>query len=524
MDSNNSKTPEQKNRKKAQKYLLFEHVCNTLADRMWLFAAGMLLMEAISRINPEISQITISALYGLILSAVKVTLSPKIGSIVEKTSRLKGALVPLFVQNLSVAISAGFLTAILYFEDWKVDPWLAFSIVTFFSCTACLASVGLMNAVSRDWAVEISSEDELTYLNAWLCSINQASLVLSAGLSGFLLAYNQAIGAIIVATINILAMIFQAYFLYKIYYLVPSLARKSVEADEGCVECAGFKEKISEFFDGWILLAKSKVFIPGLALACLYINQLGMSMPMQGYARESCLSESTISVIYIISAVIGFVAPVCYPFLIKIFGFVGTGLSGCFCQLIFIFLSVVALFIPGSPYILYQENLECPVSDQSDLLDQNETDSNFWIRCPEGIEPPSSYASITLIFISVVSQRWGLYIFDIVTMQFFQMDTDESERNRVSAGQYSLESIFSVLMNGLALIWNTSCDFGSAILIGNIVILIGYSLYIVWSCSSVSILTKDGRNLQVPRVRAYKFNQIEDEKSGDKVNKEITEL
>ena len=72
MSAPNDEHIERKNRKKAQKYLLLEHLFNTLADRMWLYAAGLLLMEAISRMNPEISQITVSSMYGLILATVKV--------------------------------------------------------------------------------------------------------------------------------------------------------------------------------------------------------------------------------------------------------------------------------------------------------------------------------------------------------------------------------------------------------------------------------------------------------------------
>lgn len=84
------------------------------------------------RIDPEISQITTSSMYGLILSATKVTLSPTIGSIVEKTSRLKGAMVPLIIQNTSVAISAILLTVILMDGGLDMPVWAVFSIVTFF--------------------------------------------------------------------------------------------------------------------------------------------------------------------------------------------------------------------------------------------------------------------------------------------------------------------------------------------------------------------------------------------------------
>ena len=68
--------------------------------------------------------------------------------------------------------------------------------------------------------------------------------------------------------------------------------------------------KVKTFVDGWILLAKSQVAVPGLVLGILYINILGLSFPLQGYGREACLSEATIAILFMLSAVIGFVAPV----------------------------------------------------------------------------------------------------------------------------------------------------------------------------------------------------------------------
>jgi len=82
-------------------------------------------------------------------------------------------MVPLFIQNTSVAISAVLLTIILMDDMIEIPVWAVFTVVTFFSCIAILASVGLMNVISRDWVVEISDDDELTYLNAWLRSIDQ---------------------------------------------------------------------------------------------------------------------------------------------------------------------------------------------------------------------------------------------------------------------------------------------------------------------------------------------------------------
>ena len=41
-------------RKSAQRRILIEHVFNTLADRMWLYAAGLLLIDVVLRIDPSL--------------------------------------------------------------------------------------------------------------------------------------------------------------------------------------------------------------------------------------------------------------------------------------------------------------------------------------------------------------------------------------------------------------------------------------------------------------------------------------
>ena len=62
---------EKQRRKKAQRLILIEHVFNTLADRMWLYAAGLLLIDATIKQGIDAQPIFISSLYGLLLELIK---------------------------------------------------------------------------------------------------------------------------------------------------------------------------------------------------------------------------------------------------------------------------------------------------------------------------------------------------------------------------------------------------------------------------------------------------------------------
>ena len=72
---------------------------------------------------------------------------------------------------------------------------------------------------SRDYAVEISTPEELTGLNSKLRGIDQASLIFASGLAGLTVSYDKAIGSAIIGGFNILAMIVQVTMLYKVTYI-----------------------------------------------------------------------------------------------------------------------------------------------------------------------------------------------------------------------------------------------------------------------------------------------------------------
>jgi len=124
---------------------LSEHYCHSpfhgFLIRMWLYAAGLLLMDAVLKLNDEASPITVSSMYGLILNVVKVLLVGTIGGVVERMPRLSGALVPLVIQNSSVVISAIFLGLVFGSNQAFIPAWGLFTIVTVFSSVAVLGQV-----------------------------------------------------------------------------------------------------------------------------------------------------------------------------------------------------------------------------------------------------------------------------------------------------------------------------------------------------------------------------------------------
>jgi len=106
-------------------------------------------------------------------NVAEILFAPLIGSLIESSRRLRGAMTSLIFQNTTVALSCLTMFWIIYSDNIDISAWTVFAIVTTFSCFAILASVGLQNAISRDWVVEITTPEELTTMNAWMRSIGK---------------------------------------------------------------------------------------------------------------------------------------------------------------------------------------------------------------------------------------------------------------------------------------------------------------------------------------------------------------
>ena len=166
----------------------------------------------------------------------------------------------------------------------------AFALVTFLSCISILASVGLMNLVSRDWALEVATNEELTSLNSWMRGIDQACMIIACGLAGLAISYNKAFGAGLIAGFNIIAMIFQGIMLIRVYNMIPSLQeprKQDVRPSSKELTCTEkITTRVKQPYESWEIFFKCKVALPGFVLGVLYVNILGMGYPLQGYGRQ----------------------------------------------------------------------------------------------------------------------------------------------------------------------------------------------------------------------------------------------
>ena len=76
-------------------------------------------------------------------------------------------------------------------DDLGLSAVGAFSIVTSLSCIAILASVALMNVISRDWVLEMTTNEELTIMNSQMRGIDQACQMIASGLAGLAISADK---------------------------------------------------------------------------------------------------------------------------------------------------------------------------------------------------------------------------------------------------------------------------------------------------------------------------------------------
>ena len=157
-----------------KKWFLTLSLFSKLGDRMWTFAAYLLLAKAF----PDLRMV-LGGLFGLSIAISTAICSSWIGGWIDRSKRLTAATTCLIVQNFSVgktsisrlfdilcfysAVAATIETlCILWpfdFEKSSTLEYVSIATVTLFSCIAMVASIGHQICIDRDWVPEIFRGD-----------------------------------------------------------------------------------------------------------------------------------------------------------------------------------------------------------------------------------------------------------------------------------------------------------------------------------------------------------------------------
>jgi len=453
---------------------LLQGLLSQMGDRMWFFAAYLLLAKAFPS-----EKILLGGVYGLSIAVTAAFFSSSIGLWIDKTPRLRAAITLLCVQNLSVAMCAGVqILGLLKLFPENLDPWFI-GLATCLACIGHLASIGMQIVLERDWVPQVFNGENLTSVNAWIRRIDQAAMLMGPALAGPLIGYDAIIGASLIAAWNIISLIFEILIMRRLYHETPSLQQSpSTRINE-----AKKSSSIIAWLKSWSKWSKSKIFIPGLALAVLFANVFQLSYIAQAYIATHCISDNLMGLVWMVAGIFGLLGTSLYEVTVKNHGLVWAGVVGALMHLFCVLGTIVGLFVPGSPYVVYREmnNQTCgahftPGMNSTDFpfeLDQN----NFALSFKSECDPVPSLWSIGTLIVSCTLSRCGLWLFDLAVNQMFQEWVSEDKRGVISGAQNGMQNLFDCVHFGIVFVWPTQCHFGHAMILTALMMIGGYFFF-----------------------------------------------
>lgn len=476
-----------------RKVILWRHLGCALLQRAWDFAVILLLTV----VGPPDSFYLIAS-YGITVTLTVALLSPSAGAMIDRANRLRAVVLVTTAQNTCVLGCCACFVVLLwcplptYSRAWSLCIALVHvggALNVFFQ--------GLSNIIlERDWVVVLADGD-----NAWLRTIttNLKSIDLSCNLvAPFLVSLIQMAGGVevlawVFSAGNLIMIYLQYTALHRIYHDVPALALKD-EGGEGesgggirlktdnekliededlssnardgasppllltCL-CKRTGEGFRNFFSHAHTYASQRAFLPGLALAMLYLTVLTFHSTMLAYLLTRGLHVTFIALAQGGSSAMGVLGTFCYERAAARVGTVTVGVLAIWQQVACLTVAVAALFYPS-----WRGN--------HDIIIRNVED-----------DAKTAETALGVFMIGISVSRLGLYAFDVAAAQLFQYLVEENARGVVGGFQRTLESVFELLSYCLVL-WRPHPEqFPSLAAISYIQVIAAASLFTLFACS-----------------------------------------
>ncbi|XP_035827010.1 solute carrier family 40 member 1 [Aplysia californica] len=345
------------------------HFLASWSGRMFAFSLGLFLID----VSPDSLQLT--ATHGLCIGAAVLLLASLLGDWVDRTPRLKAALMSMILQNCLMTSCAGVLLLLLVLQSelGTMISWLRhlfFAIIISLSVSSRLMKVARVIVVERDWIVEISKKDEdhLAVMTSTFRRIDLLTKILAPIVTGQIMTYaGLKIGAGFIAVWSLTSLGAEFWLIRRVYSFVPALRSKKIatrfseknndqnrEATEKLQDKEVEKEPDREYrrdaehtqppraddnkcspwrvLDSFLVLYRGfrtymsyEVKWAGFGLACLYLTVLGFDGITVGYATTQGLSGSVLGIMVGVGAVFGILATFAYPYIVRCLGLPRTG-------------------------------------------------------------------------------------------------------------------------------------------------------------------------------------------------------
>merc|ERR1719239_1079832 len=414
----------------------------------------------------------------------------------------------LVLQNmLTVLCSAVILLYLLYKDELLPQfPWMeyvTYTLIILLSTGAHLASQANTIAVERDWIVEIChrDQDRLAAMTATMKAIDLSTQILAPIASGQVMTYaGSEVGAVFIGGWNLLSCGVEYYLLHQVFHTVPALRKKKdqkridedadgqgrKEKESGCKLFSG----LTIILHGWRTYMSYKVWLSGLALACLYMTVLGFDTVTIGYAKLQGISESVVGAFQGVGGAFGILATLIYPRMRKCLGLAKSAMLALCTLVMSLTPCLVSVWLPGSPFDLFGLQVtsldNCTQADttsgSADTRDYNSSTLLPLDTVTSLSECMTSQVSVYVMLVGIVVARTSLWLTDLSITQQFLEAVLETERGVVNGVQASLNQMMDMVKYALVTALPFANQFGLLVILSYLSICTGAVMQAVFLC------------------------------------------
>ena len=427
-------------RRRARWLLLGQHTLQSWAWRAWEFLVVVALVEAWP------SSLLPTALFSFTVFAAVLFLGPALGDFVDAAGGLRAVVASMGLHHASV-IAAGLVLAFWFAgpgrastpeqEDAPQDAHLLFwPMVALVCALGGASSIGYAGAkivVQRDWSVRLCGRDSdlLASVTSSLQTVDLVCSLLSPIVAGLVSQYASVLAAVVlISGINVVCWLAELGLARGICRIAPELAREgkgrdAAEGNNGVGGGAGGDDdglggggSIGASLAGrWQLMRESYFSEPasraGIPLSLLYMSCMTLGMLMTAYLKSIGMTEVALSVMRAGGAISGVSATVIHPIAHKrVRSLPRLGMFGVWQLQVCILIGALATM----PFFPIPTPLRIPV-----------------------------------LCVAIVLSRYGLWSFDVATVQIFQERVPLHKMGRFNGVQESLNSASEITMALLAM-------------------------------------------------------------------------
>lgn len=297
---------------------------------MWGFAIPILFMEVF------VDTLLPSACFALAMYAACIFTIPSVGRYLDATNRWKVMQWAIVLENLMIVVSSLILGMILLVTnaDGILKPEWTPKLVILFLTTLVCGGVGqvLSDAqtlsIEKDWVVVIARKDlsALAELNTTMRRLDLGCKILAPLAFGVIMDFagkdpttRAMIGAATVGIWNLISTPLEYFMTRDIYALVPELAIKETQQEEGESTDPKLSHKghVATYVATWKKYLRHPVFLISFSYCALYMTILDGGTLNTAYLKWRGVPDSLLGLSRGAGALFGLIGTVVFPYMLK---------------------------------------------------------------------------------------------------------------------------------------------------------------------------------------------------------------